>query len=60
MLFLRKKDKGKSIRKKVLGKKLGCKFVRVNTSKKIYYASIKPVEYKTFISEFKNEKLKQK
>ena len=60
MLLLRKKDKEKSIRKKALGKKLGCKFVRVNTSKKSYNASIKPVEYKTFISEFKNEKLKQK
>ena len=60
MLFLRKKDKEKSIRKKALGKKLGRKFVRVNTSKKSYNASIKLVEYKTFISEFKNEKLKQK
>ena len=38
MLFLRKKDKEKSIRKKAIGKKLGCKFVRINTSKKGYNA----------------------
>ena len=46
-------------RQKVLEKKLSCKFIRINTSKKGYKADYEASRVQTFISEFKNEKLKK-
>ena len=46
-------------RQKALEKKLGCKFIRINTSKEGYNADYEASRVQTFISEFKNEKLKK-
>ena len=44
---------------KALQKKLGCKFIRINISKEGYNADYEASRVQTFISEFKNEKLKK-
>ena len=44
---------------KALEKKLGCKFIRINISKEGYNADYEASRVQTFISEFKNEKLKK-
>ena len=44
---------------KALEKKLGCKFIRINMSKEGYNADYEASRVQTFISEFKNEKLKK-
>ena len=46
-------------RQKALEKKLGCKFIRTNTSKEGYIADYEASRVQTFISEYKNEKLKR-
>ena len=53
ILFLRRKDK------KHQKKKLACKFIRINTSKVGYNADYEVCRVQTFISKFKNEKLKK-
>ena len=53
ILFLRRKDK------KHYKKKLGCKFIRINTSKEGYNADYKASRAQIFISEFKNKKFKK-
>ena len=53
ILFLRRKDK------KHQKKKLGCKFIRINTSKEGYNADYKASRAQIFISEFKNKKFKK-
>ena len=42
-----------------LEKKLGCKFIRINTSKEGYNADYEVCRVQTFISKFKNKKLKK-
>ena len=44
---------------KALEKKLGCKFIRINTSKEGYNADYEASRVQTFISEFENEKFKK-
>ena len=46
-------------RQKALEKKLGRKFIKINTSKEGYNADYEASKVQTFISEFKNEKLKK-
>ena len=46
-------------KQKALKKKLGCKFIRINTSKEDSNADYEASRVQTFISEFKNEKLKK-
>ena len=46
-------------RQKALQKKLGCKFIRINTSKEGYNADYKASRAQIFISEFKNKKFKK-
>ena len=46
-------------RQKALEKKLGCKFIRINTNKEGYNAGYEASTVQTFISEFKNKKLKR-
>ena len=53
IFFLRRK------REKHWKKKLGCKFIRINTSKEGYNADYEASRVQTFISEYKNEKLKR-
>ena len=43
-------------RQEALEKKLGCKFIRINTSKEGYNADYEASRVQTFISEFKNKK----
>ena len=45
--------------KETLEKKLGCKFIRINTSKKGYNADYEASRVQTFISNFKNKELKK-
>ena len=45
-------------RQNALEKKLGYKFIRINTRKEGYNADYEASRLQTFISEFKNEKLK--
>ena len=52
MLFLRKK------RQKALEKKLGCKFIRINTSKEGYDADYETSGIQIFVSKFKDRQLK--
>ena len=54
-LFLRKKDK------KHQEKKLGCKFIRINTSnaKNSYDLDYEVINIEAFIDEFKNKKIKK-
>ena len=69
ILFLRKKDKrhtdGNLIfeekRQKALQKKLGCKFIRINTSnaKNSYDLDYEVGNVQAFIDEFKNKKIKK-
>ena len=69
ILFLRKKDKrhtdGNLIfeekRQKALQKKLGCKFIRINTSnaKNSYDLDYEVGNVQAFIDEFKNKKNKK-
>ena len=54
ILFLRKK--GKRLQKK----KLGFKFIRINTSKEGYDADYEVSRKETFISKFKDRQLKNK
>ena len=56
ILFLKKKKKRKSTRKKI-----GCKFIRINTSnaKNDYNLDCKIVNIETFIDELKNKKIKE-
>ena len=49
----------KEKRQKALEIKFGCKFVRINRSKEGYNADYEVSRAQTFISEFKNEKLKK-
>ena len=55
ILFLKKK------RQKALEKKLGCKFIRINTSnaKNDYGLHYKIVNIEAFIDELKNKKIKE-
>ena len=46
-------------RENVIEKKLGCKFIRINTSKEGYNADYEASRVQTFIREFKNKKLKK-
>ena len=46
-------------RQEVLEKKLGRKFIRINTSKEGYNADYEASRIKTFISNLKNRKLKK-
>ena len=46
-------------RQKTLEKKLGCKFIRINTSKEGYDADYEASRIQTFISKFKDRKLKK-
>ena len=46
-------------RQEALEKKLACKFIRINTSKVGYNADYEVCRVQTFISKFKNEKLKK-
>ena len=50
-LFLRRQE--------VLEKKLGCKFIRINTSKEGYNVDYEVSRVQTFISNLKNRKLKK-
>ena len=56
-LFLKKKKK----RQEALEKKLGCIFIRINTSdaKRSYDTDYKVIKIKIFISEFKGKKIKE-
>ena len=40
-------------------KKLGCRFIRINTSKEGYYADYEAGRIQTFISKFKDRQLKK-
>ena len=46
-------------RQKALEKKIGCKFIRINTSKERYDADYEATRIQTFISKFKYRKLKK-
>ena len=46
-------------RQKSLGKKLGCKFIRTNTSKESYDADYEASRIQIFISKFKDRQLKK-
>ena len=50
---MRKKDK------KTLEKKIGCKFIRINTSREGYDADYEASRIQTFISKFKDKQLKK-
>ena len=52
-LFLRRKDKKHS------KKKLGCKFIRINTSKEGYDPDYEAIRIQTFISKSKDRQLKK-
>ena len=49
----------KEKRQKALEKKLGCKFIRINTSKEGYDADYEASRIQTFISKFKDRQLKK-
>ena len=49
----------KEKRQKALEKKLGCKFIRINTSKEGYDADYEASKIETFISKFKDRKIKK-
>ena len=49
----------KDKRQKVLGKKLSCKLLRINTSKEGYNADYEASRIQTFISKFKDIQLKK-
>ena len=51
-LFLRKKDKKHR-------RKLGCKFIRINTSKEVYDADYEASRIQIFISKFKDRQLRK-
>ena len=46
-------------RQKALGKKLGCEFIRINTSKESYDGDYEASRIQTFISQFKERQLKK-
>ena len=46
-------------RQEALEKKLGCKFIRINTSKEGYDADYEASRIQTFISKFKGKQLKK-
>ena len=46
-------------RQEALEKKLGCKFIRINTSKEGYDADYEASRIQTFISKFKDRQLKK-
>ena len=46
-------------RQKALEKKLGCKFIRINTSKEGYDTDYEASRIQTFISKFKERQLKE-
>ena len=46
-------------RQEALEKKLGCKFIRINTSKEGYNADYEASRVQTFISNFKSRELKK-
>ena len=46
-------------RQEALEKKIGCKFIRINTSKEGYDADYEASRIKTFISKFKDRQLKK-
>ena len=46
-------------RQEALEKKLGCKFIRINTSKEDYDADYEASSTQTFISKFKDSQLKK-
>ena len=46
-------------RQEALEKKLGCKFIRINTSKEGYNADYEAGRVQTFISNFKSRELKK-
>ena len=46
-------------RQEALEKKVDCKFIRINTNKEGYNAGYEASRVQTFISEFKNKKLKR-
>ena len=52
----------KKKRQKALEKKLGCKFIRTNTSdaKRVYDTDYQVSKIQIFISEFKEKKIKEK
>ena len=47
-------------RQKALEKKLNCTFIRINTSKEIFNVDHQASRIKTFISQFKDNKIKEK
>ena len=46
-------------RQKALEKKLGCKFIRINTSKEGYDADYEVSRIQTFVSKFKDRQVKK-
>ena len=46
-------------KQKALEKKLGCKFIRINTSKESYDADCEASRIQTFITKFKDRQLKK-
>ena len=62
--MIKKKHVGRDLifeekRQKALEKKLGCKFIRINTSKEGYDADYEASRIQTFISKFKDGQLKR-
>ena len=47
-------------RQKALEKKLNCKFIRINTSKENYDEDYEAIRIQVFISQFKENKIKEK
>ena len=47
-------------RQRTLEKKLNCKFIRINTSKENYDADYEASRIQVFISQFKENKIKEK
>ena len=54
ILFLNKKWQ------EALEKKLDCKFIRINASKENYEADYEILRIQTFISEFKNKRIRKR
>ena len=54
ILFLKKKWQ------EALEKKLDCKFIRINASKENYEADYEILRIQTFISEFKNKRIRKR
>ena len=46
-------------KRKALENKLGCKFIRINTSKKVYDADHDASRIQTFINKFRDRKLQK-